>query len=157
MIPEPSNPRIKVRSGQSFVVDLAHGIATDTFTLGPLGVFRGAGKRELKARARATEEQYASGCKSLASQCPTFLHDFIWTAGLKASPVPIVSTRFVGSHVEVIGEGAEGDIYQRFRSEYWCALAAVSDYALIDDDWHSPAMFLKDDTVVGLLMGVRTP
>lgn len=149
-----SRPRIKVKRGFTFIVDLAHGIASDTFTIGPVEVFRGKGAREGVAEAAKSEDGFAAISASAGAKKPGFLNDFIGKALAKADLVPVAETEHNGGFMDVVGEGG---VRLRFNDVFWTALTAISDGVLVDVDWRRPAMFLKDDTVIGLLMGLVPP
>lgn len=148
-----SRPRIKVKSGATFIADLARGIASDTFTLGPIDVFRGKGAREAIAHAESADG-YWSTAHSEASQEPGFLEDSIANLIAKASLVPVVSTKTTGAgfYMDVTGEGG---VLLRVNARFWAAMDAVSDRVEVDTDWRRPAVFMKHDTVIGCVMPVR--
>lgn len=149
--------RIKVRRGQTFIVDLAHGIASDTFTLGPLRLYRGKGALETIIAASESPDFCAfvgSAPESSHAREPGFLNGFVGGCLLRASLVPVCGASYYGPFIDVDGDGGARS---RFNSRYWDALLAMSDERLIDEDWHRPAMFLKDGTVVGCIMGLVPP
>jgi hypothetical protein len=143
--------RIKVPPGRIFVVDLNSGLATDTYALGPVEVFRGKHVRDLIAKAETAE--------GFASSTPTYENDrdfmqkyigkWIGKADLDAAESKL---RPGGFFVDVTS--SEGIIH-RFNAAFWDAMRAVSDAVMVDRSMTAPAAFLKDDTVIGLLMPVR--
>ncbi|MEN6426062.1 MAG: hypothetical protein ABFE13_11905 [Phycisphaerales bacterium] len=150
-----NRPRIRVRRGASFIVDLEHGIASNTYALGPVSVFCGKGATELVAKAEDTEPQYAVYGYSGKSSVPGSLYDLFLDQVTKADLIAVGTTEESGNAIDVMGDG--GKVKQRYNAEYWHALAAVSDDVMIDRFWRRPAVFLIEDTVVGMLMGMIPP
>jgi hypothetical protein len=143
-------PRIKVRRGWTFYVDLGSGTATDTFALGPVDVFKGKQARKAVAIAEDSPNHRAA-CNSVRSSL------LVWDEAEKmlldrCDPVPVVATERRGEWVDV--EDAEGARH-RFQSRLWDPLAAISTEAMVDRDRNGPALFLVDGSLVGLLMPLQ--
>jgi len=143
-------PTIRVLDSTRFVVDLNIGMASNNgWAVGPVYAFRGD-------RVDAVAKQAAKYDSRHASTDPDdFGTRFVWAfedAVRQADPIEIETITIDGHYV--IARGAQG-VTQKFEGEYWRALTILSDHVYIDRDPYRPAIFVRDDTIVGLVMGIK--
>ena len=141
-------PRIKVRKGGSFFVALGHGMATDTYTIGPVDAYKGKTAKRAVALAEASGDQYAS-VNTRREHDAAFVNNYIGQCLAKADLIPVAKT-YTGYWTDLSADGCT----TRVNSEYHAAMAARADTVMIDRNPFAPVWYLKDDTAIGLVMPI---
>jgi hypothetical protein len=143
-------PQIKVLKHAPFFVNVDHGLATDTFTLGPVDVYCGKTAKLAIELARNSEDHYAQ-VNSTRKSTPDFVVDFIGHMLEKADLMPAEE-----AHTDYWTDLSADCVTVRVNRIYHAAMVAVSDAVLIDRTPEAPVVYTKHDTVVALVMPIRT-
>lgn len=150
-----NTPTILVSEGRSFYVDDANHLASDTYTLGPPMVFRGRLASRVRKEAKASPDRIAA---AVPDRLVKKDRDFL----LKLIPEMLARYHYVPVTTEVVTDDREFcDLYRgkrktRLNRTYWEAMSALSDAKLMAKETTlAPVVFLKQGTVVGLVMPVR--